>query len=163
MKKIGILSDTHGFVDDKIVNFFSNCDEIWHAGDIGEISLDNIFRSKIVRAVNGNIDGANIKSEYPSFVSFECEDHKVLITHIAIQKGRYNKYSESLIKKIVPSIFICGHSHILKVFFDKEHNLLFINPGASGKQGFHVIRTAVRLSINKENITDFEIFELPRY
>ena len=162
MKKIGILSDTHGFIDEKIVNFFSECNEIWHAGDIGDISIFNHFENKTIRAVNGNIDGTNIKSEYPNFQIFDCENHKVLITHIAIQSGRYNDSTKNLINKYSPTVLICGHSHILKVFFDKKNNLLFINPGAAGKQGFHVVRTAIRLIIEKDKIRDLEILELPR-
>lgn len=163
MKKIGILSDTHGFIDNKIVHFFSLCDEIWHAGDIGDISIFDNFENKRIRAVNGNIDATNIKSEFPNFLNFDCERHKVVITHIAIQNGHYNKYTENLIKTISPSILVCGHSHILKVFFDKKNNLLFINPGASGKQGFQIVRTAIRLNIEQNKISDLEILELPRY
>lgn len=162
MKKIGILSDTHGFIDDGIINFFKDCDEVWHAGDIGEILIFNHFENKTIRAVNGNIDGTKIKFEFPDFLTFECENHKVIITHIAIQSGRYNKFTDSLIRKYSPTILLCGHSHILKVFFDKNHNLLFINPGAAGKQGFHVVRTAIRLIIDKAQIRDLEIIELPR-
>lgn len=163
MKKIGILSDTHGFIDEKIVNFFSECNEIWHAGDIGDTSIFNLLDNKIIRAVNGNIDGTIIKLKFPEFDFFECENHKVLITHIAIQYGKYNKYTEKLIQKYSPSILVCGHSHILKVYYDKKNNFLFINPGAAGKQGFHVVRTAIRMNIDKDKISDLEIIELPKH
>lgn len=163
MKKIGLLSDTHAFVDDKIIDFFKPCDEIWHAGDIGNIETANRFSEfKSFKAVYGNIDGQDIRITYPKVQWFECEEVKVLMTHIGGYPGKYYREIKDMIKKLKPNLFICGHSHILKVIYDKENNLLHINPGAAGKSGFHKVITAVRFSIDGSNIKDLEIFEKSR-
>lgn len=162
MKKIGILSDTHGFIDDKIIHFFADCDEIWHAGDIGNVEIFKKIKNNVILAVIGNIDSKSLKYDYPEFHFFKCENHKILIIHIAFQYGKFTKYTENLIKEYSPTILICGHSHILKVYFDNNQNLLIINPGASGNQGFHAVKTAIRLDIDNDNISNLEILELPR-
>ena len=163
MKKIGLLSDTHTYIDDKIMNFFNDCDEIWHAGDIGNIETVNKISSiKPLKAVYGNIDGQDIRVIYPKVQFFECENVKVLMTHIGGYPGRYYREVKQMIKKLKPNIFISGHSHILKVIYDKENELLHINPGAAGKSGFHKVITAVRFTVVGKDIKDLEIFEKAR-
>ncbi len=163
MKKIGLLSDTHGYVDTKIINFFKDVDEIWHAGDIGDISVyDQLKNYKPVRAVYGNIDNHKLRIELPEFQIFSIENVKVVLTHIGGYPGRYPKEIRQLLLREKPKLFICGHSHILKVIFDKRLNLLHINPGAAGKYGFHPVRTAVRFTIDNDVIKDLEIWETKR-
>ncbi|OFX82341.1 MAG: YfcE family phosphodiesterase [Bacteroidetes bacterium GWF2_33_16] len=164
MKRIGLLSDTHGFIDNKILNFFSKCDEIWHAGDIGNIeTADKISLFKPLKAVYGNIDGIDVRAVYSKFQQFTCENVDVLITHIGGYPGKYEKEVVELFKIKVPKLFISGHSHILKVIFDKKYNLLHINPGAAGKSGMHTKQTAVRFVIDGSEIKDLEIWELERH
>jgi putative phosphoesterase len=163
MTRIGLLSDTHSFLHPKIFQHFSACDEIWHAGDIG--NPDTIYelrKFKPVRAVYGNIDGYPIRSLYPERDLFFCEDVKVLLTHIGGYPGRYEKSVRQVIRDEQPDLFICGHSHILKVIYDKEHRLLHINPGAAGKSGMHKVITFVRFVIDGKNIKDLEVIELER-
>jgi len=160
MKQIGLLSDTHGFIDDRLYSFFDKCDEIWHAGDIGNIeTADKLAAFKPLRAVYGNIDDYQVRSQYPQLLRFECEQTDVLITHI----GGYPNHYESSIKSILlvnpPKLFIAGHSHILKVMFDKRFNLLHINPGASGNTGLHNVKTAVRFVIEGTETKNLEIWE----
>lgn len=163
MKKIGLLSDTHGYVDTKIINFFKDVDEIWHAGDIGDISVyDQLKNYKPVRAVYGNIDNHKLRIELPEFQIFSIENVKVVLTHIGGYPSRYPKEIRQLLLREKPKLFICGHSHILKVIFDKRLNLLHINPGAAGKYGFHPVRTAVRFTIDNDVIKDLEIWETKR-
>lgn len=163
MKRIGILSDTHGHWDEKLEGFFTECDELWHAGDIGNIqTADSIARFKPIRAVYGNIDDFKVRSAYPKVLQFKCEEVDVLMTHIGGYPNRYEREALALIKAQKPKLFICGHSHILKVIYDKKYELLHINPGAAGRSGFHQIRTAVRLTIDGENMKDMEIYEIPR-
>jgi putative phosphoesterase len=163
MKRIGLLSDTHCFIDDKILNFFSSCDEIWHAGDIGNIeTADKIALYKPLKAVYGNIDGIDVRTVYPKFQSFKCEDVTVLMTHIGGYPGKYEKEILEILKVNTPKLFISGHSHILKVIFDKKYDLLHINPGAAGKSGLHKKQTAVRFIIDKSDIKDLEVWELDR-
>ncbi len=161
MRRIGLLSDTHGYFDDRLIHHFKDCDEIWHAGDIGNMdTLQKITSMKPVVAVYGNIDGQDIRVEYPKHQRFFCERVDVWITHIG---GYPNKYDVSVREEIrmnPPDLFITGHSHILKVMYDKKHHLLHINPGAAGKYGFHKVRTAIRFSIDNEKITDLEVIEL---
>lgn len=162
MKRIGILSDTHGHWDEKLEGFFTECDELWHAGDIGNIqTADSIARFKPIRAVYGNIDDFKVRSAYPKVLQFKCEEVDVLMTHIGGYPNRYEREALALIKAQKPKLFICGHSHILKVIYDKKYELLHINPGAAGRSGFHQIRTAVRLTIDGENMKDMEIYEIP--
>jgi uncharacterized protein len=163
MKRIGLLSDTHGAVNPRVADFFAGCDEIWHAGDIGNIETADILASiKPFKAVYGNIDGTNIRLSYPKNQVFNCEDVKVLITHIGGYPGRYEKDVRELIETEKPGLFICGHSHILKVMYDKKHQLLHINPGAAGNSGFHHVITCVRFVIAGNDIRDLEVFEKQR-
>jgi uncharacterized protein len=164
MQRIGVLSDTHGHWDDRLANFFLNCDEIWHAGDIGNIeTADKINSFKPFRAVHGNIDDFKVRTVYPKIERFFCEEVDVLITHIGGYPNRYDPQILHVIRNNPPQLFICGHSHILKVIFDKKFNLLHINPGAAGKSGFHELRTAVRFEIDGKEIKSLEILEIPRH
>lgn len=163
MKKIGLLSDSHGYIEESIIKFFESCDEIWHAGDIGNISTsDEIAKHKTLRAVYGNIDGQDVRVVHPKIQSFECEEVKVLITHIGGYPGKYERTMKDVIQKLKPDLFISGHSHILKVIYDNKNELLHINPGAAGKSGFHKIQTAVRFDIEGKEIKNLEVFEKPR-
>jgi uncharacterized protein len=161
MIKIGLLSDTHGFFDTRLKEFFTDCSEIWHAGDIGNISIaDEIAFFKPLRAVYGNIDGQDVRIVYPEHLRFTCEGVDVWLTHIVGYPGHYDSRVRDKIRANPPGLFISGHSHILKVMSDKNLGLLYINPGAAGKTGFHQIRTAVRFVINGSQIKDLEVIEL---
>ena len=161
MVRIGLLSDTHGYFDPRLREFFSECNEIWHAGDIGDILTANeISAFKPFKAVFGNIDGTEIRNAYPKHQRFTCEGVNVWITHIGGYPGHYDFRIRDEIKADPPGLFIAGHSHILKVMSDKKLRLLYINPGAAGKTGFHQIRTAVRFVIDSNNIKDLEVIEL---
>ena len=163
MKKIGILSDTHGWFDDTLRRFFSDVDELWHAGDIGSIELaDQIAAFKPLRAVWGNIDGGATRLSFHRFESFECERVPVLMTHIGGYPGRYDREAYIRILQERPKLFICGHSHILKIQFDSRMSMLCLNPGAAGINGFHQVRTAVRLVIEDGGMHDLEVGEWPR-
>ena len=163
MTRIGVVSDTHTHWDERLENFLRNCDEIWHAGDIGSIETANrIEQFKPLRAVYGNIDDFKVRSSFPKIQRFTIEGVDVLITHIGGYPGRYEKEVLSIINQYPPKIFVCGHSHILKVIYDKKYDLLHINPGAAGKSGFHDIRTAVRFVIDGTQIKELEILEIPR-
>lgn len=161
MKLIGLLSDTHGYFDPALYKFFSECDEIWHAGDIGNIDiLNKIRKSKPLRAVYGNIDDQDIRAVFSKDLRFYCEDVDVWITHIGGYPGRYDRMIKETIKRKPPDLFISGHSHILKVLNDKNLGLLHINPGAAGRAGLHKVRTAIRFRIDKNDIKELEIIEL---
>jgi len=161
VKKILLLSDTHGFIDDQILKFVKQADEVWHAGDIGDLSVtDAIQKHKPLRAVYGNIDDAQARLEFPLDQKFTIENMDVWMTHIGGYPNKYNPRIREEIKKTPPKIFISGHSHILKVQFDKKLNLLHLNPGAAGKHGFHKIRTLLRFVLDNGNIKDLEIIEL---
>lgn len=163
MKTIGLISDTHSYVHPKITNFLSQCNEIWHAGDIGNLDTAKAFAEiKPVKAVYGNIDGQDIRSFYPEYQDFMCEDIRVLILHIGGYPGRYSPKAKELIKELKPGLFIAGHSHILKVINDSKNNLLHINPGAAGKYGFHQVITAIKFIIDGKDIRDLEILELAK-
>jgi putative phosphoesterase len=163
MPRIGLLSDTHGSIHPRILDFFSNCDEIWHAGDIGSVeTADKIASFKPLKAVYGNIDGNILRVSFPKNQLFQCCEVKVLITHIGGYPGRYEKEAKQLIESEKPGLFICGHSHILKVMYDKKHELLHINPGAAGNSGFHHVITCVRFVIEGKEIRDLEVFEKQR-
>lgn len=163
MKKILLLSDTHGFIDDQILKYVKQADEVWHAGDIGIVKVtDTIKALKPLRAVYGNIDGTEIRSEFPLNNRFLCEQVDVWITHIGGYPNRYDLRIREEIKQNPPKLFISGHSHILKVQFDKKLNLLHLNPGAVGKHGFHKVRTMLRFTINGSDIKDLEIIELEK-
>ena len=161
MTRIGLLSDTHTYIHPRIFESFKDCDEIWHAGDIGNIAtakkLDDF---KPLRAVFGNIDGQNLRQIYPETLIFSCEEVKVIMKHIGGYPGKYEKNVRELINLEKPKIFISGHSHILKVMYDKQHQLLHINPGAAGKFGLHQVITMVRFTISGYEIKDMEIIEL---
>jgi len=161
MTKILLLSDTHGHMDDIILKYAAQADEIWHAGDIGSLSVtDQLKALKPVRGVHGNIDDHVIQMEFPENNRFLCEEVDVWITHIGGYPNRYNVRIREEIKRNPPKLFICGHSHILKVMFDKKLDLLHMNPGACGKQGFHQVRTMLRFVIHGDKITDLEVIEL---
>jgi len=163
MKKILLLSDTHSYIDDQILKFVKQVDEVWHAGDIGDIKvIDTIAKLKPVRAVYGNIDNNIIRSEFPLDLKFTIENVDVWITHIGGYPNRYDFRIKEEIKNNPPKLFISGHSHILKVMFDKNLNLLHMNPGAAGKHGFHQVRTMLRFEINGDKISNLEIIELEK-
>ena len=163
MTRIGLLSDTHSFLNPRIIDFFSGCDQIWHAGDIGNMeTADKLAALKPLKAVYGNIDGTELRVIYPKNQIFMCEQVKVLITHIGGYPGRYEKEARQLIESEKPGMFICGHSHILKVMYDKKHELLHLNPGAAGNSGFHNVITCVRFVIDGKDIRDLEVFEKQR-
>ena len=161
MKKIGLLSDTHGYWDDKYITHFGECDEIWHAGDIGSVEVAQKFEGfKPFRAVFGNIDGQDIRQMYPEVTRFTLEDVDVLITHIGGYPNRYDPRIKSTLFANSPKLFISGHSHILKVMFDKKIQCLHMNPGAAGIYGFHKVRTLLRFVLDEGNIRDLEVIEL---
>ena len=161
MKKILLLSDTHGHLDAKIFSYMDEIDEVWHAGDIGNTEvLDTIEAKKPLRAVYGNIDGNEVKIKTKKVLNFECEGIKVVITHIAGYPGRYNQAAKNLIERYQPNLFICGHSHILKVLNDKKYGHLHMNPGAVGIYGFHQKRTMLRFMIEDNNIKELTAIEL---
>ena len=163
MKRIGIISDTHGTFDERLREFLKDVDEIWHAGDIGSLELaDEIAAFKPLRAVSGNIDGGVTRRVYPDFLSFECEQVSVLMTHIGGYPRRYDPRAVQRIQAVRPKLFIAGHSHILKVQYDPVYDLLAVNPGAAGEYGFHRPRTAVRLVIDGAQMRDMEVGEWPR-
>lgn len=163
MKKILLLSDTHSFIDDQILKFVKQADEVWHAGDIGNLEVtDKIKKLKPLRAVFGNIDGTDARAEFPLDAKFSVENVAVWMTHIGGYPNRYNIRIREEIAKNAPKIFISGHSHILKVQFDKKLNLLHLNPGAAGNHGFHFIRTMLRFEIEKGEIKNLEIIELAK-
>ena len=159
--KIGIISDTHGYYDDSVHEYFKHCDQIWHAGDIGEGEIiERLSQIAPVKAVFGNIDSIAFQQKYPEDLFFEVEGKKIFMTHIAGKPPRYNPRVKKLIKEKKPDLFICGHSHILRVIPDKEHNCLYINPGAAGKQGFHQMKTIIRFEINAGKVEHMEVVEL---
>ena len=161
MKKIGLISDTHGYLDEKIFSYFEFCDEIWHAGDIGDVKVsEQLSDFKPLRAVFGNIDGREIRVMHPEDQQFNCDGVSVFMTHIGGPPGKYFSSLNDKIASFKPDLFICGHSHILKVMPDKKHNLLYMNPGAAGKHGFHKMRTILRFQINNGKIEKLEAIEL---
>ncbi|MBK9283136.1 MAG: metallophosphoesterase family protein [Sphingobacteriaceae bacterium] len=161
MKKILLISDSHSHLDQKLIKHIEAADEVWHAGDIGNYSVcEEIIKLKKLLAVYGNIDGQEIRTSYPEFNIFNCEKVKVLMTHIAGSPSTYNLSVREKIKETNPNILICGHSHILKVMYDKKNNLLFMNPGACGVHGFHNVKTAIKFEIEGEEIKNLAIIEL---
>lgn len=163
MKRIGILSDTHGILIPQVFDFFKDVDEIWHAGDIGGLdTADALAAFKPLRAVHGNIDDYRTRLTYPEDLIFEVEDIKVYMTHIGGYPGHYYADVRGIIEKERPDIFISGHSHILKVMYDDKLNLLHLNPGAAGKTGFHKKITMLRFTIDGKKIDNMEIFEKER-
>lgn len=161
MKKILLLSDTHSYMDKRILHYAGEADEVWHAGDIGDVSVsDQIQEIAPLKAVFGNIDSAEIRKEFPLHQRFMCEKVDVWITHIGGYPGKYAPAIREEIKKNPPKLFITGHSHILKVISDKSLKLLHMNPGAAGKQGFQQVRTMLRFKIDGDEIKDLEVIEL---
>ena len=161
MTKIGLLSDTHGYWDEKYAEYFKDCDEIWHAGDIGsELLAARLAALKPLRAVYGNIDGQGLRLQYPKVAHFQVEKVKVMMTHIGGYPGRYNPEIRKELYDTRPDLFVSGHSHILRAMYDKTLHCLHINPGAAGKSGFHQVRTLVRFVIDGKAIKDLEIIEL---
>lgn len=163
MVKIGLLSDTHAYLPPQVFDHFNDVDEIWHAGDIGDTHVaDQLEQFKPLRFVTGNIDGHELRIRYPAWQSFTIESVPVLMMHIGGYPPRYNPESKKLIEQYRPHLFICGHSHILKVVPDPHFNLLHINPGACGKQGWHKVSTLVRLTIDHDRVRDLDIIELKK-
>jgi uncharacterized protein len=163
LTRIGLLSDTHGHWDNKLADFFERCDEIWHAGDIGSSEVaDTIVKFKPFVAVHGNIDDHKLRIVYPKIQRFTCEGVDVFITHIGGTPSRYEQSIVPIIEANPPKLFICGHSHILKVMYDKKRNFLYMNPGAAGISGFHKFRTALRFTIEGCDIKDLEVLEIAR-
>ena len=163
MKKIAIISDSHGFLDQKIINHVKKCDELWHAGDIGNINtLDYLEKIINIKAVYGNIDGQKIRTRCPENLFFTCEGINVLMTHIAGKPGKYTQRVKKIIQKQKPNLFICGHSHILLVKKDLEYNHLHINPGAIGKEGFHKYRTMIIADINDKKIQNLNVVQFKK-
>lgn len=163
MKKILLLSDTHSYMDNAILKHVNEADEVWHAGDIGDLSVtDQIQKRKPLKAVYGNIDNAEIRTEFPLHNRFNCEDVNVWITHIGGYPPKYNNRIREALTANPPDLFICGHSHILKVIPDKKLNLLHMNPGAVGKHGFHKARTMLRFKIDGSSIKDLEVIEFEK-
>lgn len=160
--RIGVLSDTHGYLPPQVYSFFKECDELWHAGDIGPGVLDALRAFKPVRAVWGNMDDFSLHFQLEERALFECEGKRVLLTHIGGWPGHYPKWMSDCIRLTKPDIFVCGHSHILKVMYDKEFNLLHINPGAAGRQGFHKVSTLVRFVLDGDP-KELEIMEWDKY
>ncbi len=161
--KIGLLSDTHSFLDESIFKYFEPCDEIWHAGDIGNPQVaDQLEAFRPFRAVYGNIDGQPIRRRYPLDLRFELEGVDVFITHIGGYPGKYDKRVREILLANPPKLFICGHSHILKVMPDKALGLLHINPGACGNEGWHKVKTILRFDLQAGRIENLEVVELGR-
>lgn len=163
MKRIGLLSDTHGYYDENIAQHFKHCDEIWHAGDIGNISVVTRLADLSGpehRYIHGNIDGPEIRNLYPEQIVFMCEEVKVLMRHIGGSPPNYNPETKKELLIHRPQLFITGHSHILKIMFDEKLNCLYMNPGAAGNEGWHKIRTIIRFVIDGKDIRECEVVEL---
>ena len=161
LKKILLLSDTHSYIDDRILEYAKNADEIWHAGDFGNLEvIDELKKVGKLRGVFGNIDDAKIRAEFPEIAIFECEKMKIFMIHIGGYPHKYAPRVKEKLKEEKPQIFISGHSHILKVMYDKELEILHLNPGAAGKHGWHKMRTMLRFEINGEKIENLEVIEL---
>jgi putative phosphoesterase len=163
MTRIGIISDTHGYLDQNVFAHFTLCDEIWHAGDFGNIELANELAGqsgKLVRGVFGNIDGKDIRSLYPEQLVFTCEQVKVMIRHIGGSPPKYNPETRKELELHHPQLFVSGHSHILKIIYDERIQCLHINPGAAGNQGWHKVRTIVTLAIDGKEMKDCRVIEL---
>ena len=163
MKSIALLSDTHSVLDERFIRHLKNSDEIWHAGDIGSLEIyDKLKTLSNVRAVYGNIDNHKIRITLASELFFKCEGINVYMTHIGGKPGKYSRGIKEKIEKTEPNVFVCGHSHILKIMNDKKNNLLYLNPGAAGDHGIHQVKTIIKFNIDKKNIKDLKIIELKR-
>lgn len=161
MKRIGLLSDTHGYWDERFEKYFSDVDEIWHAGDIGTMQVaERLAAIKPLRAVHGNVDGGDLRRLYPEVLRFRCEDADVLLKHIGGYPGHYDRSIAMRLRMNPPQLFISGHSHILKVQYDQSLRCLHINPGAAGLQGWQTLRTLVRFTVDGSEFKDLEVIEL---
>lgn len=161
MTRIGLISDTHNFLDPTIFDHFKNCDEIWHIGDFGSVEIaEQLRKYKPLRGVYGNIDGYDVRSVYPEQLVFMCEQVKVMLRHIGGYPSRYNPETKKEILIHQPQLFISGHSHILKIMYDDKLNCLHMNPGAAGKHGWQQVRTVIRFAIDGKEIKDCEVIEL---
>jgi putative phosphoesterase len=161
MLRIGLLSDTHHFLDENIFKHFASCDEVWHAGDFGTSAIaEKLAAFKPLRGVYGNIDGQDIRTTYPEDLRWQSEGVKVFMTHIGGYPPRYNPTVKKKLETDTPGLFICGHSHILKVMYDDQLHCLHMNPGAAGRQGWHTVRTIIRFTIDGTNMKDCEVIEL---
>lgn len=161
MKRIGLISDTHHYLDEAVFKHFDRCDEIWHGGDFGTTAIADALKSfKPLRGVYGNIDGQDIRNEYSEVLNFTCEEVKVLMIHIGGYPGRYSPLAKAQMLANRPKLFISGHSHILRVIYDDKVQCLHMNPGAAGKQGWHKVRTLIRFAIDEADIKDCEVIEL---
>jgi uncharacterized protein len=163
MKRIGLLSDTHGYIDDTILRHLQGCDEVWHAGDFGSIAIVDKLEGATglrLKGVSGNIDGRDIRDRFPESLVFQCEELTVYMKHIGGYPGRYAPGVKDEIIRSGAGLFISGHSHILKIIYDDKINCLHINPGAAGKQGWHTVRTLVRFSVHEKEIKDCSVIEL---
>lgn len=159
--RIGLISDTHNYLDDAVFRHFDKCDEIWHAGDFGTaVIADSLKAFKPLKGVYGNIDGYDIRSEYPEKLRFKCEEVNVLMTHIGGYPGKYAPAIRADLMADPPQLFICGHSHILKVIYDDKLRCLHMNPGAAGKSGWHKVRTLIRFVVDGARMKDCEVIEL---
>jgi putative phosphoesterase len=162
LTRIGLLSDTHGFLDEKVFEYFKDCDEVWHAGDFGEGVVDKLKDIKSIKGVYGNIDDQKVRHEFPEQLVFTCEQVKVMMRHIGGSPPNYNPETRKELANQKPQLFISGHSHILKVIYDDKINCLHINPGAAGKQGWHKVRTIIRFVIDGSDIKNCEVIELKK-
>lgn len=163
MTRIGLISDTHGYLDEAVFDHFKQCDELWHAGDFGNVAIADMLAEKSglpVKGVYGNIDGQDVRSVYPEQLVFYCEEVKVMMRHIGGAPPKYNPETRKELQLHKPQLFIAGHSHILKVMYDDKINCLHMNPGAAGKQGWHKVRTIIRFVIDGNNMKDCEVIEL---
>jgi putative phosphoesterase len=161
LKQIGLISDTHGYLDENVIKHFEDCNEVWHAGDFGSIEIANRLKSlKPLKGVFGNIDGQDIRNEFPEQLVFDCEEVKVMIRHIGGYPPKYNPETKKELLIHKPQLFISGHSHILRIMYDEKLNCLHINPGAAGKQGWQKVRTIVRFAIDGKEIKNCEVIEL---
>ncbi len=162
MMRIGLISDTHGYLDENIFGHFKNCDEVWHGGDFGDGVIETLKRFKPLKGVYGNIDDNRIRNEFPEQLVFMCEEVKVMMRHIGGYPPKYNTETKKELLIHQPQIFISGHSHILKIMYDDKLQCLHMNPGAAGKHGWHKMRTIIRFAIDGKNIKDCEVIELGR-
>lgn len=160
MTRIGLISDTHGYLDEKVFDYFKDCDEVWHAGDFGEGVAKRLKEKKSLKGVFGNIDSQEVRYAFPEQVVFNCEEVKVMIRHIGGSPPNYNPETRNELARHKPQLFISGHSHILKVIYDDKINCLHMNPGAAGKQGWHKVRTIIRFAIDGPDIKNCEVIEL---
>lgn len=162
MTRIGLISDTHGFLDEAVFEHFKACDTVWHAGDFGSMELANELKSRLpdIKGVYGNIDGADIRKDFPEQLVFKCEEVKVMIRHIGGYPPKYNTETKKELLIQRPQLFISGHSHILKIMYDDQLNCLHMNPGAAGKQGWQKVRTIIRFTIDGSEMKDAEVIEL---